>query len=107
MDSITRLQDILCIGLIFSFDRKLINHRTWRMILLNPFLRIFGWQIVSVWRDMEQWSEQEGHPHWYQLCRCTAQPNLLRNLRESWAYDLGNGSLWRWHGSGVHVHRLD
>lgn len=82
-----------------SLTQGVINIRTWRKICLNPFLRVFGWQISSMWIEFSDLKDEQSFDEvrWDNVfCRCPVQLNLFKNLRESWIYDLGDNILYRW-----------
>lgn len=39
---------MLNLGIIRNKYNQIINHRTLKKIFLNPFLRLFGFEIVSI-----------------------------------------------------------
>jgi hypothetical protein len=65
-------------GVVRDHDGAIVNHRPLLKVVLNPFLRVFGYQIVSIFRG----DEFVG----YSLSKCAPRRNIFRNLIESWFY---------------------
>lgn len=39
---------MLKLGIFFKEDGSMISHRSLLKVFLNPFLRLIGWQIISI-----------------------------------------------------------
>jgi hypothetical protein len=69
---------------IVKEDGEICNHRSVLKVVCNPFLRLFGWQIVT-WmseagEDPSKWKVRIG--------RCNPSYSLPGNLKSSWWYPM-------------------
>ncbi len=83
---VRRMKDVkvfrLKLGIVWV-DGQIKNHRSLLKVVCNPVLRIFGWQITTVFQP--PYSEPSTWK--VKLSRTEPRNNLLANFRDSWVYD--------------------
>jgi hypothetical protein len=82
------------LGIIYKND-EIHWHRSLAKIIFNPFLRFFGYELVSWSYTQKVYKDQIGVPFemMYRIFPCTRRPNLIQNMKESWCFEFDEQTM--------------
>ncbi len=74
------MKDKLNLGIVYNEDEKIVNHRSLIKVIFNPFLRLMGFQIATIY-DIE--TNELCKPTIIR-CKRRREINFKYELEENW-----------------------